>query len=427
VGDLRIHTSFNAWRFRSEIGDVAYFSPADDAGNIGGARSRFDRLTASLPADKIASLRLQPDNMTTLLSVGPFRTLYPGDSLNVVFAVVCARKYGTEPARLDTRDQKKTLVSNAGFAQQAYQGEDVNGNNVLDPGEDLNGNGILDRFVLPQPPHPPKVHIDVGDRLITLYWDKSSSELSLDPVTKEHDFEGYRIYRSNPGDDFLNSENLLLTLSLVGEFDVPGNDVGYNTGFTLIALRDPKVFPGDTVAYWYRFPVDSIGVTHLNGWQYLYGVAAFDRGNASLGITPLQSKTEVRRAVPGTLPTSNASATIGVYPNPYYANAVWDGAGERYRKIYFYNLPRRCEIRIYTLAGDIVDEIIHDAATYDGSDIEWFQRFAGSQTTPAFAGGEHAWDIISRFDQAIATGLYLFSVKDEETGETKTGKFLVIK
>ena len=39
----------------------------------------------------------------------------------------------------------------------------------------------------------------------------------------------------------------------------------------------------------------------------------------------------------------------------------------------------------------------------------------------------HAWDFITRFDQAIATGLYLYSVKDSDTGEIQTGKFLVIK
>ena len=40
---------------------------------------------------------------------------------------------------------------------------------------------------------------------------------------------------------------------------------------------------------------------------------------------------------------------------------------------------------------------------------------------------KHAWDLISRQNQAIATGLYLFSVKDESTGDIFTGKFLVIK
>jgi hypothetical protein len=43
------------------------------------------------------------------------------------------------------------------------------------------------------------------------------------------------------------------------------------------------------------------------------------------------------------------------------------------------------------------------------------------------AGGEHAWDIISDNDQAVATGLYLFTVKDTQTGAIRKGKFLIIK
>ncbi|MBF8249062.1 MAG: hypothetical protein HW374_1862, partial [Bacteroidetes bacterium] len=114
-----------------------------------------------------------------------------------------------------------------------------------------------------------------------------------------------------------------------------------------------------------------------------------------------------------------------VYPNPYYARAYWDGRGERDRKLYFANLPQRAEVRIYTLAGDVVDQFDHDGVTYNASDINWFQRFSdGSQQ---LSGGEHAWDLISQRDQAIATGLYLFTVKNKDTGEIKRGKFLIIK
>jgi len=430
LGSLKTRTYYNAWRFRNTSSDVAYWSPSDDAENIGGARSRFDRLASSLAPEKIPPLRIPQNDgtgVTTLLSTGPFRRLLPESSMTVTFGIVCARKYGTAPASQDTREQKKTLYTNAGFAQQAYDGEDINGNNDLDPGEDLNGNNKLDHFQLPQPPRPPKVHVEVGDRTAAIYWDMSKSESSIDPITHQQDFEGYRVYRSNAGADFTSPEDLLLTLNLAGEFDMPDNNIGYNTGFSRILLPQPKFFPGDTVAYWYKFPPAGDAVTHLNGWQYLYGVAAYDRGDSASGIASLQSKTEVRRVVPGTLATSDVSKQIGVYPNPYYVNAVWDGKGERNRKIYFYNLPKRCEIRVYTLAGDVVADLLHDAATYDGSGIAWFRQFGNSGTAPQFAGGEHAWDLVTKFDQAIATGLYLFSVKDSDTGDIRTGKFLVIK
>jgi hypothetical protein len=426
LGELRRRTYYNAWRFSSASGDADYFSPQDDAENILGARSRFERLSGALPQEKIDLLRVQPDNMTTLLSAGPFVTLNPGDSVSVVFGVICARKAGTLAARLDTRDQRRVLVANAALCQQAYDGEDVNGNNRLDPGEDVNGNLVLDHYRLPQPPRAPKARADVENGNVVLYWDRSTAELSLDPISRTYDFEGYRIYRSNPGADFTDPAGLLLDLPLAGEFDRADDNIGYNTGFGRILLSEARKFPGDTVAYWYRFPPAGTSVSHLNGWQYVLGVAAFDRGDSATGVTSLQSKTVLARAVPGT-PPNPGGRTVGVYPNPYYASAIWDGDGERTRKIYFTNLPRRCEVRVYTLAGDIVAEFTHDAATYTGADIQWFRQFGGNDVPVQFAGGEHAWDLVTKFDQAIATGLYLFSVQDAETGDVQTGKFLIIK
>ncbi len=428
LGNLGAKTYYNAWRFSTTAaGDPAYFSPLLDFGTVAGERSRFDRLSGSLPPDRIAPLRTRADNMTTLLSTGPFLSLLPGDSLQVVFGVICARKFGPDAANLDTREQRRTLYTNAGFAQQAYDGEDVNGNNILDPGEDLNGNGILDHFILPQPPRSPKVKAVVENQKVTIYWDKSSAELSVNPITRRQDFEGYRIYRSNPGADFIDPTNVLLNLTLVGEFDRPDNTIGYNTGFSRILLPQAQRFSGDTVDYWYRFPPTGESIPHLNGWQYIYGVASYSQGDSALSLPSLQSRTEIRRVIPGTDTVDVANLKIGVYPNPYYANAYWDGGTERSRKIYFYNLPSRCEIKIYTLAGDVVANLQHDGASYDGGSMEWFQRFGSTQNPIQFSGGEHAWDLITKFDQAIASGLYLFTVRNSDTGDVKSGKFLVIK
>ena len=426
LGHLSTRTYYNAWRFNSSSGDADYFSPQDDAENILGARSRYERLVASLPQNKIDPLRTQADNMTTLLSTGPFVSLNPGDSVSVVFGVVCARKFGTQAARLDTRDQRRTLASNAALCQQAYDGEDLNGNNALDPGEDLNGNGLLDHYRLPQPPKPPVVRSEVENQNVAIYWDKASAETSIDPISRKLDFEGYRVYRSNAGTDFKDPANLLLTIPLVGEFDKTGNGIGYNTGFGSILLDQARMFPGDTVAYWYRFPPKGVTVSHLNGWQYVYGVSSYDEGDSAAGVSSLESKMVIARVMSGT-PPNPGTAKVGVYPNPYYARAAWDASGERTRKLYFTNLPRRCTIRVYTLAGDVVAELSHDAETYTGADIEWFRQFGGSDVPITFSGGEHAWDLITKFDQAIATGLYLFSVKDSDSGEVQTGKFLVIK
>jgi len=465
LGNMRFHAYYNAWRFRGSVGSANpwevsptydYFGEQDNP-----YLGRYNRMAQSMPQTAISGLRTKSGNYTYLVSTGPFSRLNPNDSVEVVFAIVCAKKYGTDPAYLDTRVQRSTLYANAKWAQQAYDGEDANGNNRLDPGEDLNDNGILDRFTLPQPPHRPIVHAVVANQNVVIYWDRKTSEESVDPISHLKDFEGYRVYRSLTGSDFLSHEDFTLSPPLVGEFDrVDG--VGFNTGLGDITLDSAITFEPDTIVshlstgeivrcpgsgcgnlhnvlyrdtlravrYWYRFPPKGVTFNSLNGWQYVYGVSAFDSGDAVNKIPSLESAKSMVRAIPGTPPTSDKSQTIGVYPNPYYTRAYWDGTGfasERTRKIYFYNLPKHCDITVFTLAGDVVTVLHHDAATYDGSEIQWFRDFGDPSTKAQFAGGEHAWDMITRNDQAIATGLYLFTVKDQDTGDVKRGKFMVIK
>jgi hypothetical protein len=158
----------------------------------------------------------------------------------------------------------------------------------------------------------------------------------------------------------------------------------------------------------------------------VYGVSAFDRGDPKNNLPTLESSITTVRAIAGTEATSDPDAEIGVYPNPYYGRAFWDGQGERLRKIYFFNLPARATVTIYTIAGDIVAQLDHNQENA-GGDIEWFNRYGDRTQAPKFSGGEHAWDIITKSDQALATGLYLFTVKDLSNGVVKTGKFVVIK
>ncbi|HYQ86855.1 MAG TPA: hypothetical protein VES59_06395 [Bacteroidota bacterium] len=441
VGNLHLHTYYNAWQFRLSSGQDEYLSPTDDY-NALRYYSRYSRMSQSMPQGAIDPLRVIPKNVTYLLSTGPFSRLKPGDSVEVVFAAVCAKKFGSDRASLDTKVQRQNLYANAGWAQQSYQGEDINGNNQLDPGEDIarrdsvsptelglryEPDGKITRYLLPTPPRRPKVRTEVSNQNVVVYWDKSSAEESVDPVLGRKDFEGYRVYRSNTAEDFQQHENFVLDLSLVGEFDRADDNIGYNTGFGRILLDTAKVFPGDTVQYWYRFPPKGITVDHLNGWQYIYAVSAFDQGDSANNVPSLESARELHRVIPGTPPVSDHSVAVGVYPNPYYVNAYWDGARERQRKLYFYNLPARCQITVYTLAGDIVTVLEHDAATNNGQHIEWFSVFGEPTTQAQFSGGEHAWDLISRYDQAVATGLYLFTVRDQETGFVKRGKFMIIK
>jgi hypothetical protein len=270
------------------------------------------------------------------------------------------------------------------------------------------------------------VRSTVDNQRATIYWDRTQAEETKYPSRYNLAFEGYRIYRSAAGADINNLSDFLFTMQLAADFDRSDDSIGFNTGFAAIRLDTPKVFPGDTVRYWYRFPPKGDNITSLNGWQYLYAVSAYNTGDAKNGLESRECAPVIVRVVPGTLATSDEKVEIGVYPNPYYANAAWDNSTERTRKIYFYNLPARAEVKIYTLTGDLVAEFTHDPS-YNGSGIKWFDDYSRISEQPQFAGGEHAWDLITKFDQAVSTGLYLFTVKDLATGTIKRGKFVIVK
>lgn len=372
-------------------------------------------------------------NWIGLTPVGPFPRVLPGDTVSVTFAFVAALKpeefQGPAGKPVDTEESRSLLNNNILWAQRTFAGEDKNNNGELDPGEDLNGNGVLDRYLIPEPPTAPKVRAEFvsstdpetgrPESRVVLYWDRSAED-SVDPVTGLRDFEGYRVYRSNPGDD--RAGNILDRATLVAQYDKPGNRTGFNNGFDEIRLDQPVTFPGDTTRYWYRFDTGSL----LSGWQYLFTVTAFDEGDPDAGLSSFESSrtANATRIFPGTPPVADGSRKVGVYPNPYRVNAAWDGSSARTRKLNFYNLPPRAEIRIYSLAGEIVAQLDHDAETYVG-DTRWYDDF--SAPNRRLPGGEHSWDILSESGLNLAGGLYMFTVKDLDTGEVQQGKFVIIK
>lgn len=412
--------NFVSWQFRNTT-NANFFAPQTDVQRYNKMRGYFGGDNRYGDGIDPAVLK-QPSNRSVLITAGAVKSIPPGDSINVTFAILCAKKYGNDLPSLDTKEQRTNLYNNASWAIRAYNGEDRNGNGILDPGEDADNDGKITRYILPAPPNSPKVKVIPGSRKATIYWDKRAED-SIDPISGKKDFEGYRIYRTNAGFDLTEAQDLTRSLIKVAEFDSLGNNIGYDTGFDFVELAEPVNFPGDETDYRYKFEIEDL----LNGWQYVYTVTAFDEGDSENGLASLESSllASAVKILPGTPATSDKKDDVGVYPNPYYGKAYWDGNSERLRKIYFYNLPAECEIIIYTLAGDIVKKINHDQNS-NSSDVRWFETYS-RDASQIMAGGEHAWDLVTDDDQAIATGLYLFSVKDHQTGDIKIGKFLVIK
>jgi hypothetical protein len=412
-------TCYVAWQWNSTSGSTDLYAPQTDIQRYIKMQGYFQYPLRY--KDGFASRLHTPSNRSEMITHGYFHNIAPDSSINVVYAILCGKKFGNDPAELDTRAQRNNLYNNADWAIRAYWGNDKNRNGILDPGEDLFGDGLLHRYVLPAPPAGPIVKVIPENNKATIYWDKRS-EKSVDPISNKKDFAGYKIYRTQSGFDLTNYQNIQASLVTLAQYDSAGV-TGFNNGFAAVELSQPVTFPNDTTHYYYKYEMSNL----LNGWQYLFTVTAFDKGDPINQVDPLESSqlASLKRIIPGTLPSNDDNLQPGVYPNPYYGNAIWDGASERLRKIYFNNLPSDCEITIYTLAGDVVKRMQHSQNS-NGSNIRWFEQYAGDNKQQ-FSGGEHAWDLVTDNDQAVATGLYLFTVKNNTTGKIKTGKFLVIK
>ncbi|MCI0559432.1 MAG: hypothetical protein MN733_13130, partial [Nitrososphaera sp.] len=96
--------------------------------------------------------------------------------------------------------------------------------------------------------------------------------------------------------------------------------------------------------------------------------------------------------------------------NPYLANALWEPknpytSGRGPRAIHFTHLPSKCTIRIFTISGELVDEIQHDNP---------------------FGDGTATWDLLTRDNLSVSYGVYIYHVDAPGIGQ-KSGKFAIIK
>ena len=403
----------------------AYSMPLTD-------EERYDKMSSSVPKGSGPDYTSEgypgsENSWLFLVSAGPVGshhnadttswTLGPGESCHIAFTVVCA--LWTPGIGGNSHAQRGNLHVNYDWAQKAYDGEDKNRNNQLDEGEDGNNNGVIDRYILPAPPPSPNMEVVVESGKVTIYW-QDGSEFFLDPISQEADFEGYRIYGARKtANEELGEFSLLLEIDLK-------NDIGYNTGFSTIRIINEFGEPDSMLINdtYYNYKFDNANIK--DGWLNYYAVTAYDQGDPDANLESLESSIYSNRVYvfPGKA-AANKNDWIGeptVYPNPFKGQALWDGYGSRSKMLWFRNLPNEAEIRIFSLAGDLVDIIQHEES-YNGADIANID----AQKNPLMAGGEHAWDLITMHDQATASGLYLFTVEDKNSGQIKEGKFLIIK
>ncbi|REL24777.1 hypothetical protein DYD21_16580 [Rhodohalobacter sp. SW132] len=403
------------WLFGAGTGDLS---------RPNGDLERYNRMSTTWPLEQYRQT-LREDgasadgNFIQLNTLGPVPEVEPGETITFYVAFVAAvmpsQFQNIIPGNqgsaddIDNPQSRENLTENIGWAYRLFDGQ-------------VDEDGERTRFLVPEPPDTPNMRVELDAGITSIYWD-DRAEFSVDPVTGEEDFAGYRLYRTQIGDDLRGT--ISTNAQMLREWDVPGDGRGFNTGFEEVRLDQPVTFPDDPVEYRYRFDLPGM----LSGWQYLLSVTAFDRGDERTPPLETSINANAVRVFPGTAVNENFSSSssenkVGVYPNPYRVNAAWDGGTSLSRKLHFFNLPSRADIRIYTLAGEIVAELNHESDTYQG-DTRWFRELSSSNRV--MSGGEHAWDLLSEANQNLATGLYLFTVQDRDSGEVQRGRFAIIK
>lgn len=252
-------------------------------------------------------------------------------------------------------------------------------------------------FRVPSPPPKPPVRLTIESHSVTLKWNalagQQNPETYTDPYradSAEVPFEGYRVYKST-----ISSRG---PWTLLAEYDLPDNIFGQNTGL------DSQY--------------TDLGL--LNNFEYYYTVTAFSKPDTTADFPSQESSLNGNAVVviPGTAAPEKVGQ-VAVVPNPYRGdiayhqfNPPWERPDpsrdiwlEQDRRVQFINLPGQCEIKIYTLASDLVRTLQHDD----------------------FSKGFEDWNLTSDIGQAVSSGIYLFTVKDRRSSEVQVGKFVIIK
>ncbi len=367
-----------------------------------------------------------PNDIALFFSFGPFNGkdgtgFKPGDTIKVAIAFVAGE--GVE-------DGPRNLVSNAQNAIRLFK---------TDNSEPLH---------LPSP----KLTVEPGFKKNTIRWFPSKSELG-GPGPSEIWDDSNRIAQSFPDSSFrrinppctggaggCSSGHVCTTVN--GQPYLPGGRIFegfrlYRSEDPSLTIPNPKSFTllkqydivGDNFAYDVGIESTFVDTNLVRGKRYWYAVTSFGLPDITLienvtntGTTydtlytenTESSISENAKGVDLTFSSSDKLGDVLVVPNPYridrdytYESGGWEGRAtnwtENNRKVKFIHLPKKCTIRIFTIAGDLVTTLEHNDPVV----------------------GELDWNILSGSYRALASGVYVFTV-ESELG-TQTGKFVLIR
>ena len=160
---------------------------------------------------------------------------------------------------------------------------------------------------------------------------------------------------------------------------------------------------------YYRYNDRSV----LPGYPYFYVVTAYSETveevqgvEQTIELQTRPASSEDSAVFPGSSPAAGCDA-IKVVPNPYLGGAGWDlkpnPTDPTGTKIAFNHLPPGSMVRIFTLAGDLVESLPPEEQD----------------------GGTSYWNLISRNGQDVVSGIYLYSVDSPSCSQI--GKLVVVR
>lgn len=171
-------------------------------------------------------------------------------------------------------------------------------------------------YRFPQPPDKPTLTAVPGDGKVTLYWDRVA-EKTVDPVTKEEDFEGYKIYKATDPDfndvrTITNADGVVTGYKWLAQYDLNNNIEGYfEPSSDLFQQAEGYTFNlGDNTGLQHSYIDNDVE----NGRRYYYAVVAYDRGDASEDIFPSENTKFISIQGDGTVITDINSTVIRPSP-----------------------------------------------------------------------------------------------------------------
>jgi hypothetical protein len=180
---------------------------------------------------------------------------------------------------------------------------------------------------------------------------------------------------------------------------------GYSPGDRIYTVEVPYVEPLPDPAVW-TFP-DDTRISRIRIIPYSEGFGNPAEGTVIRFLTNKpNSHNDVFTFSTETTSISAAQAKfdmdkIKVVPNPYFVRNELD-RDPNVSHLIFTHLPSRCTIRIYTLAGNLIQKLEHNSDS-----------------------GQETWNVLTRNDQIPASGVYIYHISSD-FGE-KVGRFAIIR